>query len=270
MNKEELIKFKKDLSMNTIINTIGSLRFNNIKKLGIDLQKYISRLKNKHKIILNKPTYTNDYDNKPTELELLYMNSKLDIFYSNVIKTTNINIIINKTTNKNQHTFLKHFNIIYNNMRYTNINNKDNLNENINTDYVIKNDYSSNLMYNYILEELTRLIDYNQDKHDKNAIINYILSIIIISFNDINYDVIFNNNELLHQQQLFFIETSRILSENIKYQITDDYYGTDVDINELTEEELNDFEEKEKENYEISNIENNDFYEDNEKDTINE
>jgi hypothetical protein len=267
MDTTKLDIFIKNINMDMLVNKIAGQRFNNIKKLGMELQKYISRFKNKFKIQLTKPSYYKEGESeKLTEIDLLQYNSKLDILYYNMTKSDPINITTTNKTDKNDHIFLKHFNTIYNNMAFEEIKIKNKFSDNIiNGDIVIKNDYSSNIVLNYIVDEINRLINYNKEKHTKIILITFIISLVVNLFNSMNFDVIYENQELSSfKQWLFSGELAKILSANILFEEPIDYYGLDDNKEELSEEDKKELEEQELEDEEISNVENNDFHEDDE------
>lgn len=273
MDKTKLDDFMKNLNQNMLVNKIAGMRFNNIKKLGMELQKYISRFKHNYKLKLTYPPYyKSGLDEKLTEFELLQYNNKLDLLYYNTTRSGFIKLVTENKTDKNDHVFLKHFNTMYNNMAFENIKTKDKFTDNvINGDTIIKQDYSSNLVMNYIVDEMNRLVNYNSEKRTKITIITFMISLVVDLFNTMNFDVIYENQELASfKQWLFSGELGKILSANILFEEPIDYYGldTETDKEELSEEDRKDLEEQELEDEETSNTEYNDFHEDNDEKII--
>lgn len=213
-------QFKVDPAI--FINKCIHYRFDNIKYLGIILKKYMNRLKNKFKIKLI--TYEaidyskKDNNNHTTKIDELN-NTVFDILYDKYFKSIDRTI----STEDNSHEFMKHFNIVYNYLNYHSITIEEDFKKNITAEIIINNDDIGNVIYNYILDEILRLLRYNNTNVNKILIL-YILEIIKEIYNMTNIDIKYNSKHLVNYVQSLY--RSDLYTE-VYYQPLDiqDYYG---------------------------------------------
>ena len=228
------------ITMNEFVNKCGKYRYNAVKSLGYIINKYINRLKNKYNVVLiysKFPSFVDEgnklsYDN--------YNNDKLDIIYETFFKKFNNDLNIANTENNISHTFMKYINTINDYLYYEHINIDLKENEFINSDDIIKNDFSSNIIMNYIIDEIIRLLNYNSNKLVKTNIITFILIIVINLFNDYSNDSSLSNKDIDNFKQYLSI-TSEYFTENKFTQNEDniDFFNDDVNLNNLNEEDQN-------------------------------
>nr|QBK88394.1 MAG: uncharacterized protein LCMiAC01_00580 [Mimivirus LCMiAC01] len=166
-------KNDKQQILRNILSDIGRKRILNLKKVIMDIQRYI------YKMIyhFNLNGGTDDEINLDKEIIDRYK--------------TKLNKVV--LTNKNKtNIFMKDWNAIKSELFYQNLKNKT-INLNINAKYLavddISNyDYHGNLILYYIIREFTKLINYNQQKITKIHVIYFIIDIIIKAHNIFNED----------------------------------------------------------------------------------
>ena len=197
-------KFKNPEKFNIIdfINKIYTRRFNIIKNLGIKLNIYINRFKFNYNVQLLQSEYYNYKNNEPDEI----LNNPLDILYIKYKKKINKNVVTQKNDKNISHVFLKYINSIINYlpMTYNTKNIKMHFTNFIDYSFIIKNDFTSNLVFNYIIDEIIRLIEINSNKTVKTNIINFIVDTIIICFNSQNYEVSKFNKTINYFNQVLY------------------------------------------------------------------
>ena len=103
---------------------------------------------------------------------------------------------------------------------------------------ILKHDYSSNLILNYIIDEINRLINYNTNKVVKTNIVLFIIEITWKLFNLTNYNITMFNREVSYFNQIlytsdFYLETQ---SQDMMVDAID-FYGTAKDTESMTEEQ---------------------------------
>ena len=103
---------------------------------------------------------------------------------------------------------------------------------------VIKHDFSSNLMLNYIIDEINRLINYNQNKVVKTNLVLFILELTWKMFNLTNYSMTMFDRDVSYFNQMlytteFYLETQ---TQDMSVDAID-FYGTNADLNDMNEEE---------------------------------
>jgi hypothetical protein len=192
-------KKSENFNINDFIDKIYARRFSIIKNLGIKLNIYINRFKFNYNVtLLHSEYYKNS---EPDEI----MNNPLDILYNKYKKKINKNIITDKIDKNVSHVFLKYINLIINYLPMAH-NNKHKLSFTNFIDYsfIIKNDFTSNLVFNYIIDEIIRLIEFNNNKTIKTNIINFIVDTIIISFNSHNYEISKFNKSINYFNQILY------------------------------------------------------------------
>jgi hypothetical protein len=224
---ENKFKNSENYNISDFLNKIYTRRFNIIKNLGIKLNIYINRFKFNYNVNLLQSDYHKNYNqnNEPDET----INNSLDILYMKYKKK--INKSINTSENNNSNYFLKYINTIVNYLPMTYYNGKMEFTNFIDYSFIIKHDYISNLVFNYIIEEILLLINYNSNKAIKTNIINFIIDTIIISFNSQNFEVSkFNKtinyfNQILYTSE-FYLE---VYNNNMVMNTIDMELGLDND-----------------------------------------
>jgi len=249
----------KNFNMEEFINKIATRRFEIIKKLGMELKKYINRFKNNYKV--NVITYeATFYDKQNKQITNTYVsesaNNPIDIIYMNYMKKIEQNIItqIDKT-NKNEkdekndktgksrqmnktHIFLKYINMINMYLSFDNIKlNKNDIpkfSEKINYNLIFKNDYISNIVLNYIIDEIIRLIEYNQNKNIKTNIMNFIIELITNLFNSTFYEISKFNQQLSYFYQILYTSEFYLETQNNDFMMDAlDYYSNQEEIKNI-------------------------------------
>ena len=212
-------KNKDDFKMN-FLNNIFHHRFTLIKKLCNNININVYRLYKKFKFTLLETTELYDAE---------IINNPIDVIYNKFFKKTDNPIQI--SDKDKTHTFLKYNNIIHTYLPYEkfNSNKKDDIKitENINFDALYKNDFNSNLILNYLLTEIIRLLDYNTNKVIKTNIISLILEITVSLFNTYNMDIYNFDKDVDHFNQILYTSDFYIETQNIDNGIDIiDYYDS--------------------------------------------
>lgn len=248
----------EDYDMNDFVNKCGSYRFNSIKYLGYSLKKYITRFKNNYLINLKKSKEYVNYE--LVDVESFFNNDNLDILY----KQTKINTIETKQTDNNiTHIYMKYFNTIYDYIPYQKITEIPNISKTIKSNFILKNDFSSNVILNYIIDEIIRIINYNTNNNTKETLLKFIISIIIHLFDKfnltkslekINYfsQIIKNNYDELTEFKIKIDDTNYYNDDEL--QITDDM--TDDEVKNINDARLTREEERNALDIEDNDIEN--------------
>lgn len=210
---------KDDFKVN-LINNIFHRRFSLIKKLCNNININVHRLYKKFKVNLLETTESYDAD---------LINNPIDVIYNNYLKKIDNPIDISDKEKK--HTFLKHNGNINTYVPYEKFkfNKKDDviINDNINFDLIYKYDFNSNLILNYLISEIIRLLDYNTNKVIKTNIISLILEITVSLFNTYNMDIYNFDKEVDHFNQVLYTSAFYIETQNVDNDIDIiDYYDS--------------------------------------------
>jgi hypothetical protein len=260
----------EDFKMEDFLNKIAMRRFDTIKKMGMELKKYINRFKNNYKVDVitfeatffdkqNKQitnTYISDIANNPNDL--LYMEYKKKIEPAIVVEHKEINESgkeINesgkenkksdkskKTTNDKSvdkiHIFLKYINLINIYLSFDNLklnkNDIPNFSNKINYNLILKNDYLSNVVLNYIIDEIIRLMEYNTNKNIKTNLIHFIIDLISNLFNSTFYEISKFNQQLSYFYQILYTSEFYLETQNTDYMIDAlDYYSNQEEIKNI-------------------------------------
>ena len=164
-------------SLELAISDIGRDRITALKKLLTDLQKYIYRFAYGY------------YENKIDE-ENAY--AFIEKYKDKVNK-----IILQKSEGKK---FLYKWTIVKDNLFFENIHgkiiNQDPNNEYIDTDIISNNDYCGNLILFYMISEITKLLDINEDKFNKVNLAHLLLDMIVTFHFESDKDRLFENEEI--------------------------------------------------------------------------
>jgi hypothetical protein len=235
MTSDELEEFKQKIKMENFINKIAQRRFDVIKKLGGEINTYINRFKFNYQVKIIEPV--SFYEQTPNP-ENDPINNPFDIIYNKFQKKLDTNITTILKEKNNLHLFLKYMGLIQTYLPFTNIKVKFDYGSFIDYNKIIKDDFSTNLVLNYIIDEINRLINYNQNKVIKTNIVLFIIEITWKLFNLTNYNITMHDREVSYFHQIlytseFYLETQTqdMLMDAI------DFYGTTKDITEMTEEQ---------------------------------
>jgi hypothetical protein len=253
---EQAFKDKfKNYNMNIFINKIANRRFNVIKKLGLELKKYINRFKYNYKIdIITYEGFYKTADKKGDKfVEKTFVNDAannvLDLLYVKYQKKIENDIVVSEKNKDDMRVFLKHINNINIYLPYENLKlDKKDLppfSQNINYEFIIKNDFYSNIVINYIYDEIIRIINFNSGKNTKINIIHFIIDIIVILFNQYNYEISRSNIELSYFHQIeytteFYLETqtSEFMFDALEYYSNKDDMNNYDNLNDEDKEKI--------------------------------
>ena len=225
---------KDDFKVN-LVNNIFHRRFSLIKKLCNNININVHRLYKKFKVNLLETTESYDAD---------LINNPIDVIYNNYLKKIDNPIVISDKEKK--HTFLKHNGNINTYIPYEKFkfNKKDDviINDNINFDLIYKYDFNSNLILNYLISEIIRLLDYNTNKVIKTNIISLILEITVSLFNTYNMDIYNFDKDVDHFNQVlytsaFYIETQNVDNDIDIIDYYDSYNIDKIDADVVTSDE---------------------------------
>ena len=165
--------------------------------------------------------------------------------------------------NKNQendiqdslHIFLKYINIINMYLPFENIkltkNDIPKFSESIDYNIIFKNDYISNITFNYIIDEIIRLINYNTNKNIKTNIIHFITDVICTIFNSTFFEISKFNPQLNYFYQILYTSEFYLETQTNEF-IMDalEYYSNQEEIKNI---DILDDEQREKLENEIEN-----------------
>lgn len=233
-----------NFSMENFINKIGTRRFKIIKKLGMELKKYVNRFKNNYKINIMtvEASFIDKFNKQITNTYISESaNNPIDLLYMNYFKKIEHNVVIQKeNTNKSNkiHIFLKHINLINLYLSFDNIKlNKNDIpkfSEKINYNIVFKNDFMTNVVLNYIIDEIIRLIEFNSNKNIKTNIIHFIVELIGNLFNATFFELSKFNQELSYFHQILYTSEFYLETQNNDFMMDAlDYYSNQEDIKNL-------------------------------------
>mgnify|MGYP003385925735 CR=1 FL=1 len=232
-----------DFALKSVIADINRVRIVRLKRIISDIQRYIYRL------IYN----FEDKTQQEEEPSKNFMNK----YYK---KLNNIKI---KDDNKRNKIF-KDWEVISANIfmesledEVININDKDKF---ISTNELSKHDRSGNIILFYIMKELSKLIEYNNNKFTKATIVFFLIDVINKSFSVYNNDIMFKNNEIkrfnyIMNSSVFMHDIeqkghgldNQLSDQNVESQ-TEGFYGEikdeDKDDTEIKEQLENDQEEQ--------------------------
>ena len=224
-----------NFSMNLFINKIAHKRFNIVKKLGYELNRYINRIKYNYQVKIFENT--NPYETN-TDPALDPINNPFDIIYNKFYKKFDTNIITIHNENKKEHIFLKYINTIQSFMPFIKISNTVEFSNYIDYNVIIKDDFSSNLVLNYIIDEINRLIQYNTNKVSKTNIILFIIELIWKLFSLYNYDIAQYDKDVNYFNQILYTSDFYLETQNNELMIDAiDYYGNLHNLEEMNEDD---------------------------------
>ena len=247
---DKINEFKETFNMVDFINKVCYRRTIYLKKLGYELLKFINRINFRYNIKLFNNPDTNPDLNSYQKEEFEIINNPLDIIYNKFLKKFEVNIITsinkkdddqsknNKKTSKiDKHKFLKHMNTIIDFLPFTNL--KENLKFNLFTEFsfFIKKDFNSNMILNYITDEIVRLLSYNDNKTMKTNICLFILEIINKLFDLYNLDISIFDKDVDHFNQILYSSEFYLETQN-KTLFVDavDYYWDKHNLKDIEDE----------------------------------
>jgi hypothetical protein len=236
-----------DIDMNKIVNSIASRRYGIVKNFGYLINKYVTRFKYNYKVELqytfnqsNNTYVLNENDNDPYDIIYNKFHNKIepDIVTSKEETTGSEAINASRGGGKATHTFMKYINPIVEYMPMENIVTKMEFSQYVDYDYVLKHDFSGNITLNYVMDEINRLIGYNDAKAMKRNITMFMLEIMYKMFNLTNYDIYRQHKEHYALVQSFYSSMYFTKMQEVNAEDAIDYLNDNsVDIEELTEEE---------------------------------
>lgn len=238
-------KFKdnKNFKMSDFVDKVCMRRFNIIKKLGYELNKYINRFKYNYNVSL----ITTEYINPNTEqTNIIYepSNNPLDILYTKYQKKLESDIITENEDKGVKHVFLKYINDILTYLPFSmKVSKSDELkfSEIIDDHYIIKNDNTSNIVLNYILDEFDRIINYNTNKTVKTNITHFIVDTIVVLFNEYNKEITLFNKQLNQFYQILYTSEFYLETQNADLMVDAiDYYANQhslTQVNQMDDEQ---------------------------------
>lgn len=242
MTYEEYQKFRDNFKMNNLINKIAQRRFNIIKKLGSQINTYVNRFKYNYQVKIIETTnlygQTSNPENEP-------INNPFDIIYNKFQKKLDSNIVTEQKDKDSIHLFLKYINLIQLYLPFIKISETNDWSTFINYLTIIKHDYSSNLVLNYIIDEINRLINYNTNKVVKTNLVIFIIEITWKLFNLTNYNITMHDQEVNFFNQILY-SSDFYLETQVQDELVDaiDFYGTAKDEKDMNEEQREKYKEE--------------------------
>ena len=227
---------EENYNMNDFINKIGGIRYENIINLLANLKKYVSRFKNKFKIKLEKYSYSTSVEQTRKDYEMNYYNNKIDVEYYYSLKYfEKYNLI----TSLNEHNFLKYIFHIKKYFNYSQIVEQIKFSKNIDPNYILEYDSSTNIVFNYLIIEIQKLFDVNKEKNIKTNLASFFVKMLYHNFNNLNEDVLYSNHTIgIFSQELHTGEIYHEIMGSVVVNESADFYGltTDEEIEELDDE----------------------------------
>ena len=106
--------------------------------------------------------------------------------------------------------------------------------EKINYGFVFKNDFISNIVLNYIIDEIIRLIEYNPNKNIKTNIVRFIIELIANLFNSTFYETSKFNQQLSYFYQILYTSEFYLETQNNDFMMDAiDYYSNQEEIKNI-------------------------------------
>lgn len=173
----------KNMSLNQLISDISRNRINNLKKIIMDIQRYIHRVS--YNFDINEEVQTIGDETDPDSFLLKYKNKLSGIMTNDKEKKIK---------------FMKNWKVIKTELTYEKISNKQ-ININPDDKYVLCEnvsdyDYSGNILLFYIIQEMEKLLDINTDKFVKTSLTYLLLDIIVRLHNEYNDEKLYTNREI--------------------------------------------------------------------------
>jgi hypothetical protein len=259
-NADEL----EQLNMTDFINRISHLRFSNLLNLCLELKKYVSRLHNKYPKYLIPPPYSDKQIFSREDYEQNYYNNKNDINYAYTLKK-----FVSNTLNKDG-SFFKNLATVHNYFNYETINHEINNKSSVSSSLIIEYDNSSNIILNYIIEEIHKFIE-NNPQNIKSILLTFIIELIINLFNTINIETSMDVSLIIFEQKLFQSDLfSEVYSSTVIDNVTDLYGLTTEDDLADYNDDLKEFVQNEKDDNEELNDALDEIEDDDYDETLND
>lgn len=258
MSQDKIISKFKYFDTSAFVNKIATRRFELVKKLGMELKKYINRFKNAYKIdpITIEATFINDKHQQVTNVYISESaNNPLDLLYMKFLKKNESKIT---TEGDDKKVFLKHMNVLNTYLAFENVKlsstDFEKFTGYVDSHTVFKHDFTSNMILNYVVEEVMRLLDYNSSKNIKTHLINFVLNLIHCMFEQTFYEISKSKIELSHFYQSLYSSEFYLETQTTEFMMdTLDYYSTQEDVDNL--ENMTDEQKEQLENEIIDDIE---------------
>lgn len=217
MDNSEL---KNNIITNNIIQHVSKVRIINLKKCIVDIQKFVYRIKYNYEEPafydmgeLFNTSFTTKYKNKLTTLKVKDNTSP----FFNKWETVKYAIFYKPIPNKT-----------------INIDSSDNFYD---IDDIINYDSSGNVILEYIVNEMIKLININDDKFTKNLICFMLIDIIDTLHTTFNKEFELKTFDL--RKFKYLMESKTYIDESNSFDIDDSYDESRINMNQ-TEESLND------------------------------
>lgn len=235
-NKIKLLGYSNeyiDLKINKI-NDVSSNRIENIKSTILEFQRIFNKIINGY---VKQDKKSNDEEKQQIEEPVLLLSEKMNSLLDRYSKKINTISVVN---NENKGRVFKHWKAI---VRGTNVSDfSDRFIDNattINAHEINKYDTSANELIFYMIQEFTKLIDYNTG-FMKSNISNFIIEFIDRIFDKFNTDHLYSNHDI--KRFICILESNGFLRETfIGNQIQDDapqgFYEEYVDDEEKNDED---------------------------------
>jgi hypothetical protein len=217
-----------------ITKEIISERHANLKKIMFDLSRVINIITNDE-----DSKYTKKIEKEEDIIEETYFNDKIEVIISTYIKKINK---MNTTDVNGKKKFMKHWNAVSHATKLPNI---DNIDFNYSGDIIdipkiISFDTTGNIMLYYIIQQLTNLIEYNDNKFIKINTVLFIIDFISYVYELFNIDYINESSEIMRFTYILnSSEYARDISEKNTVE-TNGVYEEVIDSNEYNFDNDND------------------------------
>lgn len=235
MISEENKEFKKDFKMNDLLNKIAQRRFDVVKKLGAEINTYVNRFKFNYQVkLVETPTF---YEQTPNP-ENDPINNPFDIIYTKFQKKLDTSITTTQKDKNILHLFLKYMGTIQSYLPFIKLTETIDYSNVVDFNVILKHDFSTNLVLNYIIDEINRLINYNQSKIVKTNLVLFIIEITWKLFNLTNYSITMADRDVSYFNQILYTSEFYLETQTQEMSVDAiDYYGNVKDIDEMTEEQ---------------------------------
>lgn len=216
----------KKIALENAISDIGKERINILKKILKDTQRYVFRFANNYYAInrniedVDMLNFVNKYKDKLNKISL----------------------------SNDKYTFLDHWETIKDELFYENIHNKIiNINaddEYTNADTLSNYDYSGNLILFYIIREMLKLMDINDDKYNKTNIVHLLLDMIVSFYNEYGNSMLTDNRDIKRFAFMLTLNDYADISEDFTAGYYDEYKNPDEPISKELRNEVEDIQEE--------------------------
>ena len=235
MTAEEYEEFKKKFKMTELLNKIAQRRFDIVKKLGAEINTYVNRFKFNYQVkIVETPTFYDQHPNPENDP----INNPFDIIYTKFQKKLDTTITTIQKDKNALHLFLKYMGTIQSYLPFIKLGETIDYTTIIDYNVIVKHDFSTNLVLNYIIDEINRLINYNQSKAVKTNLVLFIIEITWKLFNLTNYSITMADRDVNYFNQILYTSEFYLETQTQEMSVDAiDFYGTTKDITEMTEEQ---------------------------------